>query len=127
METIKNLTLAIISVTFKWFLFPIFFPYTILKYYWLNGWKGGNEKISGWLLEIAISQDRLANAMYKEPLNDLLIFPNNKVSFGNGKETISKVLGKAKVYKRFKHLGYQIAKALNIIDPNHVEDAIINE
>lgn len=124
---IKQLLLVAIAVLYKWFLFIFAIPYTIIKSYWLLGWSEGNKQLAEWLKEIAITQDRLANAMYKEPLNDLLIYPDEKVSFGNGKETISKVLGKANQYQRFKKIGYKIAKALNILDKNHIQKAVLNQ
>lgn len=126
MKLLISILLLIIAILIKWLLFPFAIAYTFARIYKVGGWKGGNEWIAVWIKDIAISQDRLGNVMYQVPFNDSCLNPSSKAYFGNGKETISAVLGKAKSINSLKITGKILVTILNLLDKNHVENALKN-
>lgn len=81
-----------------------------------------NGTLFTWFKDIAISIDRLGNVLGMYAFNDLLGY-----NFGNGKETISARLGYNKLNKTEKPIGKFISKCLNLLDPSHVEKAVLKD
>jgi len=81
-----------------------------------------NGTLLTWFKDIAIAIDRLGNVIGMYAFNDLL-----GKGFGNGKETISARLGYNKINKTLKKLGIFVCKCLNLLDPSHVEKAVIKD
>ena len=71
-----------------------------------------------WILDILISIDKLANVLFKLPLNYLL---NPEYKFGNHRDTLSEVLGRNKGTCK---TCYWICRALHLLDKNHCEKSI---
>lgn len=66
--------------------------------------------------------DKLGNVLCAELFNDTL--QENGYKFGNGKETISSVLGKNKEQDTLTKTGGFLERFLHLIDPFHVEESI---
>lgn len=96
-------------------LSPVLLSYGLIKGT-LNG------TLFTWFKDIAISIDRLGNVLGMYVFDDLL---GDK--FGNGKETISARLGYNKLNKTEKPIGKFISKCLNLLDPFHVEKAVLKD
>lgn len=108
----SNLLLLLIAHTLLTVLSPLLITYGIIRSIF-------NGTFFTWLRDIAISIDRLGNVIGKYLFNDLL-----GIGFGNGKETISARLGYNKLLGTLKKLGIFICKCLNLLDKNHVENAV---
>lgn len=74
------------------------------------------------LKQLAILIDKAGNVILGPMFNDILITKQG-YQFGNGQQTISKVLGINKKSNTLTRLGRLLAALLNRIDPNHVEKA----
>ena len=75
-------------------------------------------------LRLAVSIDQLGNVMLQYLLNDLLLREASTDRFGHEDETISSVLGKNLKNNHLSGVGKFLARALDLLDPNHVLDSI---
>jgi hypothetical protein len=75
--------------------------------------------------EVAISIDRLGNAICGPLFNDIMI-EKDGYKFGNGKETLSSVYGKDERDDKLKPLGEVIVKTLDVLDKDHAKESIDN-
>lgn len=80
--------------------------------------KNDKKYISKYYRKLAIAIDRLGNVVMAEFFNAILITEEGH-KFGDGRETISSVLGKNSRTATFKLLGYCLNEILNKIDHNH--------
>jgi hypothetical protein len=93
--------------------------YGIFKCLCLFKWRDLND----YFLNIAESIDRLGNVVAGTFLMNDIMSSEKCYRFGNGRETISKVMGKNKKMKTITEIENNFAKILNRIEPNHVEKA----
>ena len=95
------------------------FAYSLFKCLCLFKWRDLND----YFLSIAESIDRLGNVVSGTFLMNDIMSSEKCYRFGNGRETISRVMGKNKKMKTITEIENNFAKILNRIEPNHVEKA----
>jgi len=95
------------------------FAYSIFKCLCLFKWHDLND----YFLNIAVGVDRLGNVVAGTFLMNDVMHKDKCYRYGNGRETISKVMGKNKAMKTSTEIEANFAKILNRIEPNHVEKA----
>ena len=71
----------------------------------------------------AISVSQALNCAYAEFFNHSLLKSKGPYLFGDPNETTSYVLGRNRKIDNLTLVGLGLAKFLNWLDPNHVEDA----
>lgn len=74
--------------------------------------------------QISIAKDRYGNVVGQYVFNFVFI-KKNGYRFGNGKETISSVIGKNRMLGTLTTFGLGLYKILNKIQPYHCEDSIV--
>lgn len=107
-----GLILNIISSIIKWALLPIAYVFGIL-----------NLGYSKYNRDLALANDRYGNVLCSYIFNHLLITEDG-YKFGNGKETISSVIGKNKLKNKLTKLGKLIDNILNLLQKNHSINSI---
>ena len=112
--------LFIVARFLQWALTPLFFIYSTIRF--MNF-----KKISEYFHNVAFSIDQLGNVMGAPIMNDLLLKENPTKLYGNPDETISHVTGVNYKSNKLKFFGILLAKILNKIDKNHVQNAAENE
>ncbi|GAF91623.1 unnamed protein product, partial [marine sediment metagenome] len=87
------------------------------------------KKISKYFHNVAFSRDQLGNAMGGEVMNSLLLKSEKDAPklYGNVDETISHVTGVNYLANNTTKLGTFVAKVLNKLDKNHVENAAVTD
>jgi len=110
----------IVSYILKRLLFTFSITYTIL--YLLIKFK--LKELDNYFFDLAIGNDQLGNVSCGYLFNHLLIKKTSVHKFGNEDETISSVLGKNKLDKTFKFLGYLLDNILDKLDSNHSINSI---
>ena len=85
-----------------------------------------HKGLSYYFWQCALSIDQTGNTVCQFLLNDFMIKPNGH-RCGNPDETISYALGINKAKGTLYPLGKAIAGILNLIERNHVENAVKNE
>lgn len=112
--------LNIIASIIKWALQPICFFVGLITCTFVGGF-------NRWQFDLALTKDAWGNVLIKHTANLLLIKKNSKYKFGQPFDTISYVLGINKKENTLTKIGSLVAWILNIIDENHVENAIENK
>ncbi len=107
--------LFIIAFILGVILYPIGFIYSIIKILYIY--------ISTLGKTFAVGIDLYGNVICADLFNDILITKSSTYKFGNPNETVSRVLGMNKKSNNLTKLGIQVARFLNWLDPNHVENA----
>ena len=95
------------------------FAYSLFKCLCLFKWRDLND----YFLNIAESIDRLGNVVAGTFLMNDVMSSEKCYRFGNGRETISKVMGKNKKMKTITEIENNFADILNRIEKDHVEKA----
>ena len=103
--------LSILSSLIKWVLQPLLYSTGLIASVF-------SGKFNQYHLQIAVSKDRYGNVLGQYLFN-LLLIKKDGYKFGNGKETISSVLGKNKKYKKFSFLGMFLDKILDLMEKDH--------
>lgn len=126
--------LAIIGILFigipLWVLTVIFYFLSIVFYALTFRFKKvvrQYKRMESRCESFSISGDQFGGVMIAFFADKTLIKKDSPEKFGNPKETISDNLGDNKKIGKFEPLGDKVAKALNKIDPNHVEKASKNK
>jgi len=110
--------LYIIASFIKWALTPLLYGFGfVISIYKHEG--------SKWHEQLAISKDRYGNVLGQYLMNWLLITKAG-YKFGNGKETISSVLGKNERDNTLTLFGSFWADTLNSIQKDHCKNSIDN-
>ena len=108
--------LLIVSILLKKILNIILFIYGFFRA--ITKWE-----LNSYFRQLAIANDRSGNVIGQYLFNDILI-KKGGYRFGNGKETISSVVGKNKVNKTFKSMGNVVDSTLNFLEKGHSIKAI---
>lgn len=112
-----GIILFILAIFLLWILSPLFIVYALFF----------TKNKSKYFGDIAFAIDQLGNVMGAPILNDLLLKKNPTKLYGNPDETISHVTGYNYINNELSYFGNLIAKILNFVEPNHVENAAKNE
>lgn len=113
-----GIILNIVASLIKWALLPVaFFVGAIISLY-----KGEFLK---WQKDLAISKDRYGNVLCKYWANVTLI-KKDGYKFGNGKETISSVIGKNVVRQSLTKMGRFWNSVLDKLETQHSLKSIDN-
>lgn len=115
-----GLLLFFIARLLQIILTPIFFLYAIFRIFHF-------KQIGEYFHNVAFSIDQLGNTMGASIMNDVLLKKDPVKKYGNPDETISHVTGVNYLGKKLTWTGLIVAKTLNRLDKNHVENAAINE
>lgn len=78
-----------------------------------------------YLRSLAVAIDRMGNVILAPLFNKILITKEG-YKFGNGKETMSSVIGKNEKTLTLKELGIWLSLLLDWMDENHCENSIDN-
>ena len=108
-HTYKNILLFIVAIILSTILYPIGFLYAIVK--------GGDRY--HYLFKVSYSIDQTGNVLCGKLFNRTLLKKDTVVSFGNPDETISSVIGRAKLAQELSYTGRAVDTFLNILDNNH--------
>ncbi len=127
-----NLLLLLVARLLCIVLVTISAIYTHIKFivqsiYRRKGLKWLFAELGNYYWQVAITDDRAGQVKCQHLFNDLMIRPESKHRFGKIKQTASWVFGKNKKENTMYPLGDGVAKTLNWIDKNHVENAIDTE
>ena len=117
-----NFLLLLVSIVISLITYPLAISYTIFKA--AIDKKLGSGYMSYRWLEMAISIDKVGNAICYDLLNKICILKSSKHKFGIIRETISSVLGKNKKDKTLTDFGVALSNLLNWLDKHHVEESI---
>lgn len=109
-----GLILNIISSILKWILLPIAYVFGVV-----------NLGYSKYNRDLALANDRYGNVLCQYLFNKLLI-TNMGYKFGNGKETISSVIGKNFIKRTLTKRGLFLYNFLEKRQKNHCLNAIDN-
>lgn len=82
---------------------------------------------SDYFHNVAFAIDQLGNVLGAPMMNACLLKKEPAKLYGNPDETISHVTGVNYQAKKLTWVGLFVAKSLNFVDKNHVEEAAINE
>lgn len=115
-----GIILFLVARILQWILSPLFFIYAIIT-------SGSLKKLSDYFHNVAFGIDQLGNAMGGPIMNHLLLKDSSKYPYGDVDMTISHVTGVNYLSGNLTWLGRLIAKILNKIDKNHVQNAAQNE
>jgi hypothetical protein len=117
-----GILLVILARVLQWFFAPLFVIYAIVK---LRNFK----KVSDYFHNIAFGRDQLGNTMGGPLMNNLLLKNKSKAPklYGNVDETISHITGVNFLAGNTTWLGNFVAKVLNKVDKNHVQNAAATE
>jgi len=113
--------LLLISIFLKRLIGKVAWVYTSL----LLLFKGNYKEWADWNKQLAIANDRYGNVLLKYASN-MYVIEKDGYKFGNGKETISSVIGKNLVLNKLKKTGKIINSILNYLDSNHSIESIDN-
>lgn len=113
-----GLILSLLASVLKWILQPIAYLFGCF----VALCKG---EFNSYNMELAKAKDRLGNVLCKYLFN-LLLIKRKSYKFGNGKETISSVLGKNKRDKTLTIIGRLLDYVLDKFDKNHSINSIEN-
>ena len=108
----------------SWLLKLIVIPIGIILTIWvfLLQPKTFINSMSNWFYDIALATDKWGNSVLKYPLNKWFI-NSSGYQFGNIKDSISGVCGENKKTNTLLKPGIVLAKILDAIQTNHVENA----
>lgn len=109
--------LFFVAMVLLWLLAPLFLLYALIK----------GQKKSKYFGDVAFAIDQLGNVMGAPIMNDVLLKKSSTYLYGDPDMTISHVTGVNYLSNNLTYFGLLIAKILNFVDPNHVENAAINE
>ncbi len=110
--------LLLVSFILGSVLLPFGFLWFVFKSWYKQTFKGGVSRISDQSRDCAVSIDRTFNVLCEDLFNDILITKEG-YKFGNGKETISSVVGKNKVKDTLSYMGKILDSILDWLDENH--------
>jgi len=106
-----GLILSILSSVLKWILQPIAYIFGCIITLCIGDFNHYNT-------QLAIAKDRYGNVLCSHLFNYLLITKKG-YKFGNGKETISSVIGKNKRDKTLSLIGKLLDSSLDLFESNH--------
>lgn len=107
MGQIKGVILLLVAIVLCILLFPVGFVVGLIP-----------PKRNNYLYNICIGLDQLGNVVCATMFNLTLIKAGSS-KFGNPDETISSVIGKAKLSNRLTFVGKALDWFLNLLDNNH--------
>lgn len=113
----RSLVLSVVAILLAVVVLPIAFLCEV-------AYLACERKLSTYLWNIAVGIDQLGNVYCVDVFNWLWLRKHSTNRFGNPDETISSVLGKNKRTDTLSLCGKALARLLNAIEPNHVEDSI---
>lgn len=99
-------------------LLPVGFTWFVIKSWYKQTFKGGVTRVNEQSRDCAVSIDRTFNVLCEDLFNDTLITKEG-YRFGNGKETISSVLGKNKMSETLSRTGWYLTNVLDWLDKDH--------
>jgi len=111
-----GLLLSIVSSILKWILQPIAFVFGCVISLCKQEFGHYNQ-------QLAISKDRQGNVLCQYLFN-MLLRKRKGYKFGNGKETISSVIGKNKKANTLTMIGKMLDAVLDKFEKNHSINAI---
>lgn len=120
----KNFLLLLVAVILAAVLLPIGPIFAVIA-----AWRYERTWRKIWIYlgklarEVALSIDRLGNAVCGDMFNTICI-ERNGYHFGVGRETISSALGKNQQRHTLTWAGELLANTLDAIDPSHCQKAI---
>lgn len=115
-----NFILFILSIVLLMVFIPIGLAFTFLKAILKNDY----YIMSSYYRELALGLDRFGNVIMGSFFTILFLKKTAIYKFGNGKKTISHVLGKNNLANTLSYFGRLLDKILNKIDNNHTINSI---
>lgn len=115
-----NVLLAVVAVILLRYLLPIAVIYTII----LAMYNRSVKALSQLFRNFAISVDKLGNVICADLFN-LTLIKEDKIPFGNHKQTVSYILGMNQ--GNLTLLGKMLVWVLDILDEDHVIKAVSKE
>ena len=125
-----NLLLALISVPLTVFFGILAIIYTHIKMFiWLFrfGPKKVIRKLGEYYWLVALSVDQTANVINQYWFNDWMLGDSKIYPYGHPDQTVSHVTGVNYVKGNTRTILKIVAKILNFLDKNHVQNAAVNE
>ena len=125
-----NLLLAVISLPLTVFFGTIAIVYTHIKML-IRLFRFGPKKVikelSRYYWLIALSIDQTANVINQYWFNDWMLGDSKIYPYGHPDQTVSHVTGYNYVKGNTRIILKIVAKILNFLDKNHVQNAAVNE
>lgn len=126
-----GLLLLFIAKILQWLLTPVFSVYSLIrlirikKYRWI--YILDFKLISKHFGLVAFGIDQLGNITGSVMMNDILLKKESKYPYGDPDMTISHVTGVNYMNNHLTLCGLLVAKTLNKVDKDHVQNAAVNE
>ena len=122
MKHLIRLSLLLLAIAGLLLFSPVGFVYACFVALFRLSPDAGTDYLSNLILTLAEGVDRLGNVITGPLCNALLITPDGYL-FGNGRETLSRVLGKNKQRGTLTKAGRWLCVQLDRVQANHVEMA----